>query len=394
MTALDRTPPGRTFRRAAIALAAACSALVVAEVAARLWLQRAATPESFRRYASIADLRARGEQGIFERHAYLGYVPRPGYASRENRHDSRGYRSREFALPKPAGEYRIACLGGSTTYTQNVDDWRASYPVRLEDELVARGFAAVRVINAGVPNWTSYEHLIDYQLRTRDLDCDLVVVLEGANDLKARLVPDPALYRGDNSGFRAFSTNLSMPPLREHFALWRIAAVNAGWMRSHADLERALDNHSGTSVWGALRFQMIDGTYPTGEMLADPADAILARNPPVYFERNLEDLAVLARRDGTDVLFLTTPSCAARVAKSERAARIFEDGLAEMDAALRRIAERTGASVHELAAAMPRDPKLYLDEMHQTAEGAHLLAKSVAGAVERTFLARSATAGR
>jgi hypothetical protein len=105
---------------------------------------------------------------------------------------------------------------------------------------------------------------VSYPFRLRELDADLRVVLEGVNDLKARLVADPRDYRPDNSGYRSFTTNLTMPPLREHFALWRFVA---GWMRAHADLERALDNHTGLSLWGALRAQMHDGSYPAGEMV-------------------------------------------------------------------------------------------------------------------------------
>jgi len=390
--------PGPRFplaRRLVVAVAAAVVALALAEVLARTWLANHADAAQFRRYASIADFRARGGDGLFVRHAYLGYVPRPDYASGANRHDSRGYRSAEVATPKPRDEFRVVCMGGSTTYTQDVEDWRACYPMQLESELHARGHARVRVVNAGVPNWTSWEHLVAYEFRVRELEADLVVVLEGVNDLKARLVADPADYRADNSGYRSFSTNLTMPPLPEHSAAWRIVAVNSGWMRPHSDLERALDNHAGKSLWGALRAQMTEGTYPEGEMIENPADAILARTPPIHFERNIETLTVLARRDGAGVLLLTSPSCTERNARSEQAARIFEAGLAEMNDALRRIAERTGAHVHDLAAEMPRDPALYRDEVHPNALGAQVLARSVAGAIERSFLTQPRpTAGR
>lgn len=373
-------------RRLGLGLGSVLLGLVVAELVARTWVANHAEAAQFRRYASIADFRERGGEGLFVRHAYLGYVPRPGYVSGANRHDSRGFRSEEVLVSKPRDEFRVVCMGGSTTYTQNVEDWRACYPMQLEDELHARGHTRVRVVNAGVPNWTSFEHLVAYEFLVRELEADVVVVLEGVNDLKARLVARPLDYRADNSGYRSFSTNLTMPPLVEHSALWRLLAVNSGWMRPHADLERALDNHTGKSLWGALRIQMIEGTYPTAEMTVNPADAILARTPPIHFERNIETLAVLARRDGAEVLLLTSPSCTERVARSQPAARIFEAGLAEMDEALRRIALRTGAQVHELAAEMPRDPTLYLDEVHQDAAGAKVLAQKVAAAIERLFL--------
>lgn len=60
-------------------------------------------------------------------------------------------------MPKPKGEYRIVCLGGSTTYTGWVDDYRLTYPALLQTELIDRGYA-VTVVNAGNEAWTSYEN--------------------------------------------------------------------------------------------------------------------------------------------------------------------------------------------------------------------------------------------
>jgi lysophospholipase L1-like esterase len=372
----------------------ALAALALCEVAARVWLQRLASDASFRRFASIAEHRERGSQWSVERHAYLGYVPRPLLDDGTNLHDSRGFRGTEVASPKPSGEYRIVCLGGSTTYTQNVADWRESYPAQLEAALRARGHGEVRVVNAGVANWTSFEHLIGYELRVAELDADLIVVLEGANDLKTRFVWPPEHYRGDNSGFRSFTTNLRMPPLAEHFALWRIVAVSAGWMRPHADLEIALDNHTGRSLWGALRAQMIDGSYPSGELAQASTTEILRSNPPLWFERNLEDLAVLAARHGSEVLFLTTPCCPERIARSELAARDFRAGIEEMNAALRGVCARSGAGLFDLAGALPCEPALYFDEVHHTAAGARRLAELLAQHVEQCCLAGTRADGR
>lgn len=355
--------------------------ILLVETGLRAWIAYGADDVAFRRYASIDDFRSRGSDGIFVRHAYLGYVPRPGYVRGANRHDSLGFRGDEVQVPKPDGEFRVVCVGGSTTYSQGIEDWRGGYPARLEEELRAHGLPSARVVNAGVPNWTSYEHLVSYPFRLRELGADLLVVLEGVNDVKARLVVDPRDYRADNSGYRTFTTNLTMPPLREHFATWRFVAVNAGWMRPHSDLERSLDNHTGLSLWGELRAQMQDGSYPSGIFSEHPADAILANTPPVHFEHNLRDIVVLAALDGTETLLLSSPSCTARIAKSAEAARVFEDGLRQMADAARRTAESSHARWFDLAAHVPRDPALFLDESHWNEAGAREVARHVSAAI-------------
>jgi hypothetical protein len=81
------------------------------------------------------------------------------------------------------------------------------------------------------------------------------------------------------------------------------------------------------------------------------------------------------------VVFLTSPACTARVARSDQAARIFEAGLRQMDDAARRAAGRAGARVFDLADALPRDPGLFLDEAHWNEAGAREVAKLVAAAL-------------
>ncbi len=370
------TRPG-TLLVARCTLAAAAGVLL-AEACARIWLGAWADPECFRRFATLDQVRARGEPQLFERHAYLGYAPAPGYRRGPNAHDSRGFRGAEVAQPKPAGEYRIACLGGSTTYTSSVEDWRAAWPARLEQELHALGRGEVRVVNAGCHNWTSYEHLINWELRVGELDPDLLIVMEGFNDLKARYVWPPEAYRGDNSGYRRFTTNLTTTPLREHSALWRIVAVSAGWMQPQVELQRALDNHAGSSVWGAVRARLFEGSDPGGlPGSVEPAE-ILRRNPPRWFERNLEDLAALARRRGAQVLFLSSPSCVERISRSAAGSRAFDAAMDEMNRSVRAVAGRSDARFFDLAAELPADPALYVDEVHHTAEGAHEIARILA----------------
>ena len=140
----------------------ACALICVGmEIAARVWLRSLASEQDFSRFASLRQLRARGLDSRFIVHRYLGHYPTPNYVSGENRHNSLGYRGDEIDMPKPEGEFRIVCLGGSTTYTFAVADFRDSYPDRLQRYLRDEGFPNVRVVNAGAGSWSSWESLVN-----------------------------------------------------------------------------------------------------------------------------------------------------------------------------------------------------------------------------------------
>ena len=124
----------------------------------------------------------------FTTYPFLPYTTTPGYRdeSKGIYHNRRGFRnSYEFSLPKPAHLYRIACLGGSTTYSDfdrasNEEIWTG----RLEHYLNKDSTKVkVEVINASAQNYPAYLNLIDYLTRVRDLDVDMVILYEGVNEL-------------------------------------------------------------------------------------------------------------------------------------------------------------------------------------------------------------------
>ena len=125
--------------------------LIFLEVCARTYLLHFADDTYFLRYASLRQLQKGylSKKPIYSPHVYLGYYPTPSYRKGEDRHNSLGYRGEEIDIPKLNGEFRIVCMGGSTTYTSFVDDYRMSYPYLLEKHLKSKGYKNVDVINAG-----------------------------------------------------------------------------------------------------------------------------------------------------------------------------------------------------------------------------------------------------
>jgi hypothetical protein len=260
------------------------------EAAARYWLLNLADPREFLRYASLRQLDdqrlAASRKGVERRytpHRYLGYFPTPNYRLGDNWHNSLGFRGDEIPRPKPAGEFRIVCIGGSTTYTGRVEPVELTFPVLLGKQLHERGYPQVRVVNAGAEGWGSWESLVNLETRVLDLEPDLIVDYDGINDLHARLVWPPEAYRGDNSGRRAPNVSgVVMPGILEHSTLARILLVRSGRLEPHADLSRTIDQPAPT--WYAPEFwrQWRKGNYPRGFFATVSVEQMLAANPPVY----------------------------------------------------------------------------------------------------------------
>ena len=151
--------------------------LIIGEVGTRIWLVY--RPEPIK------------QNTRYKYSPYLPYVATPYYKDtrlRNIEHNSRGFRnSYDIEIPKPQNVYRIACLGGSTTYSDydyatNEQIWtgRLEYYLNTNSDGYEKKF---QVINASAHNYTTYMNFIDYLTRLRDLEIDMVIIYQGANEL-------------------------------------------------------------------------------------------------------------------------------------------------------------------------------------------------------------------
>jgi lysophospholipase L1-like esterase len=358
---------------------------LIIEVLARLFVWQWATPEQFLRYASYAQLKARYQVARFISDRHLGYVTTPDYNWDGNRHNSLGFRGAEIVLPKPAGVYRIVCLGGSTTYSDGVQDYAQSYPALLETYLRERGLANVDVVNAGVPGYTSLETLINLQTRVLDLEPDLIVVYHGINEVHARLVWPPAAYRGDYSGFLRSPPFFAGPDLLEHSTALRILLVKQGLIEPHSSLTRIVPD-ADTAYTRLFGRQQSEGTYPAGIFREVPAQTMLATNKPEYFERNLRSIIASARAHDLDVMLMTfaySPAFPNEVVASPE----YQHGLEEGNEVVKRVAAMTGTNLFDLAGLMPTDPIYYTDGVHFTGQGNEVRARLLGDFIHEQGLA-------
>lgn len=105
--------------------------------------------------------------------------------------NSFGMKGEEFSFAKPANEYRIVCLGDSTTESIGVNP-SESYPIELEKALSNVHLSNdrfVRVINAGIGSHNSAFNLAYLAYFLIHLKPDMVVVKSSYNDYLPFIVP-------------------------------------------------------------------------------------------------------------------------------------------------------------------------------------------------------------
>ncbi len=360
--------------------AAALLCFFTLELLSRLYLNFFANDKNYFLYASLRQLEARArKEGVhtFKKsyHRYLGYYLTPNYRNGQNRHNSLGYRGEDFLAKKAQGEYRIVCLGGSTTYSSGVEDYRNAYPALLEQELTRRSFGQVKVINAGVPGWSSWESLVNFEFRVLDLQPDMIVVYHGINDVHPRFVWPPDVYRGDNSG-RSLpaASSVLMPSILEYSTLIRIFLVRAGKSRPHIDVNKSIDRRAGTFYADDFQYQKVRQKYPRGIFKKTSAAEMLKTNPPVYFQRNIENIVYIAQSRGIKVILATFAVSSNFAGEPRSTSSEYLGAYDEHNKILQEISLAAGAYLFDFAAKFPDDKKYTHDGRHVNEDGAKLKA--------------------
>lgn len=310
---------------------------------------------------------------------YVNYGLSPDYPT----HNRLGYRGPEIQQPKPADVFRIVALGGSTTYGFGLPQWQEAYPAQLEQILHDDfGYSRVEVINAGVEWYTSWEMLTNFAFRVLDLNPDLIILYEATNDVSFRLV-DPQQYNGLNSARGIWRTDY------DHLgpsALYRIIALNLGWIPNPASIENQISPLDAVRLCGVV---IRDGEPFCQHLNATPED-VLQANLPVYFERNYRNLIAMAQANEVQVMlstwahfpdtidglpydnYLTYPFWQAAIAEHNR---VVSDLAAELD-----------LLYYDLAEQMPYNPAFWMDGAHLTALGTREQAAQYAAFLATTGL--------
>jgi len=154
---------------------------------------------------------------------YLPFLPNPNDLPL-SKTGPKYFRGNDFNAKKKEGDFRIFCLGGSTTFcTGRLED---SYPYRLEHYLNQyfkdKIKGKIEVINAGNDSFTSMELLIQASVRCLQYNPDMFIYYESINDVSpAFIIKEQGMVFSDEYlHFRGTNVIPMVPAPFDRFPAW------------------------------------------------------------------------------------------------------------------------------------------------------------------------------
>ncbi len=313
---------------------------------------------------------------LFQPHPYVGYILSPGAASPPGSIlnfsvNAMGFRGENISLSKPARTFRIACLGGSTTYGSADKGDATTWPAQLEQELnnslpAGSPYKSVEVINAGVVGYTSMESFVNFKMRVMPLEPDLVILYHGIND--ARVI--------DRPDFQPDYSHVRMP-----------------WVRPVASRSDVLFGWSHLYGWirGQASIPTVDDATMKpflGERLAESEE----RTGLTTWRRTLTELTSLARGNGVHVMltsFAYTRELKHRKKWMLSAFRVVD----KMNAITEELARNLDTLFTDVSEAVGTRQGFFVDSVHLSAAGNRRIARAVGQEIgEAGLLAKQGSA--
>lgn len=287
-------------------------------------------------------------------HPYLNYVCNGDWTFPDGVRPHLPIGIRDPGFPprgKRPGVFRIVALGESTTYGMYVEKASQAWPHLVGHALGQTLHADVEVVNAGIPNYTTWEMTGMAAFWLPEFAPDLVLVHTGLNDAFAVAYPDEG--GPDGTTFRHPFRQASLPPaLRAAMGASRLARVlGAGLLRR--------EGFAPGDMGAAIQWEI-------------PSDAEVRAHAATatgkYFRRNVETLLALIRRAGGRPVLVDMPLNPRFVTghgtyyDAVSAAVLRDNGI------LHAVGRAENVPVVDLAARL-RDPALFVDAAHVNARG-------------------------
>ncbi len=280
--------------------------------------------------------------------------------------NSRGYRGREFLVPKPSGTRRIVVYGGSSVIDlANTEgkEWTAV----AEQKLHAQGFGDLEIINAGIGGTTSADAAGRLFAEGLYLQPDYVILYDTWNDLKRFTADEPLLrqtkpWQRSASPFHAYQSLLDRQ-LGRSSELYRVARGIGLYARYGEDIEHR-----------------VQAVQPAAQSTA------LAR---AQYQLNLQTFIDTAKNIGAVPVLMTearlvTPENSAAQRGRIRYEFVGMDhealcrAYAEADDIIRAVGAAKQVSVFDASAMFSGRDEYFGDHVHLTEQGADALGKWLA----------------
>ena len=296
-------------------------------------------------------------------HPYFNYVSNPDFrfANGYVPHNAMGLRG-PVCCPreKQPATVRIVAIGGSTTYGMYFSDERNVWPALMERSLQKQFGPGIEVINAGVPNYTTYELISLTAMRIPEFAPDILLIHTGLNDAFTVAYVDEG--GPDNTGFRHAWAYQPMPD-------W----LKQGMRASYAVRLAAL-------AWSTPgNFQPYD--MSAAIQYSAPSDAQVIANAQKatgkYFRRNLQTLVALSKNMGATPVLINEPLNPAKETGQNIFISAVGKAVVRNNQISKEIAERNGLVLVDLYGSM-RDAASFLDAAHENQAGMQIKASQIA----------------
>ncbi|MEM1450883.1 MAG: SGNH/GDSL hydrolase family protein [Planctomycetota bacterium] len=289
-------------------------------------------------------------------------IPTPNSSVSGIRINALSFRGDEIEVPKPTDRVRVAFLGGSTTFCAEASSNETTWPSLVVGALAERyPETSFDQVNAAVPGYMSLHSRERFEVRVAPLQPDVVVIYHGTNDLvhDTREVAEEAGLAvpsvGEPSGLAKWSLT--------YFLVQKNLQLRARMRRAKAvsgQLELDLEALAGT--FEQRLTELVESAQREAHVVA-----VATFSPKV-------------RRDQTPEVQLANCTTSLFYMPYMTVERLL-DGFDAYNAAIRRVADRTGAILVETVGEIPGDGAHYNDSVHFLDPGSRVMASVVAGAL-------------
>lgn len=246
------------------------------------------------------------------------------------------FREQPYSVSKPAGTKRVLLLGGSAVY-DTVDKWEDTWPHALERELSEKYKMPIEVINMGFYSESSVDELYKLYHDGVRFDPDLIIVFDGNNDVhnlwmhasywkrlheeKSKPILGPKKKHHFLTEFRG--------AIKRESALYRRVNRISKWIQRQVSLF-AMKHQSQKAEDGQMKdydepSETIEEAQPkeindTQNTDVSPSGGFEPRSkwPEIFelhneiYENNLTKMAKIAKKNGSDIVFIFQPDLSYR----------------------------------------------------------------------------------